>query len=85
MPPRRWRPRGHIRTLPPGSFQAIVYVGTDPLTGKKRYLRETTKTYDAAEIALTRPRGQVDEDRHPKSAITVVQAIVSPALSMGPL
>lgn len=74
MPPRRRRPRGHIRTLPSGSFQAIVYAA-DPLTGKERYLRETTKTYDAAEIALTRLQGQVDEDRHPKSAITLGQAI----------
>lgn len=75
MPPRRRRPRGHIRTLPSGSFQAIVYVGTDPLTGKERYLRETAKTYDAAALALTKLQGQVDEDRHPKSAITVGQAI----------
>ncbi|MGH3754045.1 MAG: tyrosine-type recombinase/integrase [Pseudonocardiaceae bacterium] len=76
MPPRQRRQRGHIRTLPSGSFQAIVYAGTDPLTGKERYLRETAKTYDCAEVALTRLQGQVDEDRHPKSAITLGQAIV---------
>ena len=74
MPSRR-RQRGHIRTLPSGSFQAIVYAGTDPLTGKERYLRETATTYDGAEQALTRLQGQVDEDRHPKTAITVRQAI----------
>jgi integrase len=74
MPSRR-RQRGHIRTLPSGSFQAIVYAGTDPLTGKERYLRETAATYPGAEKALTRLQGQVDEDRHPKSAITVRQAI----------
>jgi integrase len=74
MPSRR-RQRGHIRTLPSGSFQAIVYVGTDPLTGKERYLRETAATYPGAEKALTRLQRQVDEDRHPKSAITVRQAI----------
>ena len=74
MPSRR-RQRGHIRSLPSGSFQAIVYSGTDPLTGKERYLRETAATYGAAEQALTRLQGQVDEDRHPKTAITVRQAI----------
>ena len=41
------RPRGHIRELPSGSFQVIVYAGTDPLTKKSRYLRETLKTYTA--------------------------------------
>lgn len=75
MPPRRRRPRGHIRELPSGSFQAIVYAGTDPLTGKERYLRETAATYGDAEVTLTRLQGQVDEDRHPKSAITLSRAI----------
>ncbi len=28
-----------------------MYAGTDPLTGRPRYLRETAKTYDEAEIA----------------------------------
>ena len=54
MPAKRRRPRGHIRELPSGSFQVIVYAGTDPLTKKSRYLRETLKTYGAAEVALTR-------------------------------
>ncbi len=66
--------RAH-QDLPSGSFQAIVYAGTDPLTGKERYLRETATTYDGAEQTLTRLQGQVDEDRHPKTAITVRQAI----------
>ena len=37
--PKRHRPRGHIRELPSGSFQVIVYAGTDPLTKKPRYIR----------------------------------------------
>ena len=74
MPARR-RPRGHIRELPSGSFQAIVYAGVDPLTGKERYLRETSRTYDQAEVSLTRLQAQVDEDRHPKSGITIGQAV----------
>ena len=50
MPGKKRRPRGHIRELPSGSFQAIVYAGADPLTRKPRYLRETAKTYAAAEV-----------------------------------
>src|SRR5262245_25293381 len=72
---KRRRQRGHIRELPSGSFQVIVYAGTDPLTKKPRYLRETLKTYGAAEVALTRLQGQVDQNRHPKTDITLGQAI----------
>lgn len=75
MPPRRRRPRGHIEDLPSGRFRAVVYAGIDPLTGKQRYLKETADTYDAAELALTKLQSRVDENRHPKSAITVGQAI----------
>jgi integrase len=77
MPPRpRHRPRGYIEELPSGSFRAVVYAGSDPLTGRERRLRETAKTYGAAEVALTRLQGQVDEDRHPKADITVGRAIL---------
>jgi integrase len=38
-------------------------------------LRETAKEYAAAATALTRLQSQVDENRHPKSDITVDQAI----------
>jgi len=69
------RPRGHIRELRSGSFQAIVCAGIDPLTHKERYLRETAKTYAAAEIALTKLQSQVDEERHPKTNIKVGKAI----------
>jgi integrase len=72
--PKR-RPRGHIRELPSGSFQAIVYAGIDPLTRRPRYLRETAKTYSAAAELLTRLLGQVDQNRHPKSDITIDRAI----------
>jgi len=45
------------------------------LTGKPRYLRETRKTTDAAPSAMTRMRHQVDEDKQPKSSITVRRAM----------
>jgi len=75
MPPRKRRQRGHIEQLPSGSWRAIVYAGVDPLTGKARQLKETARSPEAAEQALTRLQRQVDEDLHPKSAITVRQAI----------
>lgn len=75
MPPRPRRPRGHIEELPSGRFRATVYAGTDPLTGRQRYVKETTDTYGDAELALTKLQSRVDENRHPKTAITVGQAI----------
>jgi integrase len=75
VPPRKRRPRGYIEELPSGSFRAVVFAGTDPLTKKHRYLRETAKTYAAAKVALTRLQGQVDDEMHPKTNITVSQAI----------
>jgi len=75
MPPRSRHARGHIETLPSGSFRAVVYSGADPLTNKPRYIRETHKTHAAAQVALTRLQGQVDEERHPRTDITVRQAV----------
>jgi hypothetical protein len=53
----------------------VVFAGTDPLTGRPRYLREAATSYDAVEVALTKPQRQVDEDQHPKTKITVRQAV----------
>ena len=53
-------PRAHPRA-PVRELQAIVYAGKDPLTDLERYERETAKTYQAAEIALTRLQARVDE------------------------
>jgi integrase len=75
VPPRKRRTRGHIEELPSGSFRAIVYAGTDPLTGRVRQLKETAKTYAEAEMHLTRLQRQVDEETHPKTSLTVGQAV----------
>jgi integrase len=61
--------------LPSGSFRVTVSAGTDPLTGRRRQLRETVGIYAEAEKALTRLQSQVDDDQHPKSEITVRRAI----------
>jgi Histidine kinase-, DNA gyrase B-, and HSP90-like ATPase len=71
----RRRRRGYIEQLPSGSWRAVVFAGSDPLTGRPRYVRETATSYDAAEVALTKPQRQVDEDQHPKTKIMVRQAV----------
>ena len=53
----------------------MVEGGTDPVTGKRRQLRESAATYADAKRLLTKLQRQVDEDQQPKSAITVRQAI----------
>ena len=73
--PRRSRPRGHTETLPSGHFRAVVDAGIDVLTGQEHRLRETCDTWDQAEVALTRIQGQVDANKHPKSAITIAEAV----------
>ena len=75
MAARNRRGRGYIETLPSGSYRAVVPSGMDPLTGRRRNLRETTATSAEAEVALTKLQRQVDENKHPKSAITVAEAI----------
>ena len=79
MAGRRSRPRGHIETLSSGNFRAKVYAGIDPLTRKRRYLVEAAASEGAATIALTKLQCQVDEDRRPKTAITVRHAITTVA------
>lgn len=53
----------------------MIYTGVDPLTGSAHRMREVCDTWDEAQVALTRMQNQVDENRHPKSAITMSQAI----------
>ena len=72
---RKSQGRGHIEARSNGTFRAVVSAGVDPLTGRRRMLKETAHTKQAAEKALTRLLNQVDEERHPRSAITVSQAI----------
>ena len=75
MPPRKRRQRGYIEQLPSDSWRAVAFIGTDPLTRIPQYTRETVKTYDEAEKALTRLLKKVDEEQAPKSSITVAKAI----------
>jgi integrase len=73
--PRRRDHRGYIEQLRSGSYRAVVPAGTDLLTGRRRPLRETCKTLDEAKAALTKLQRQVDEQQHPKSSVTLGEAI----------
>jgi integrase len=75
VPPRTRRRRGHIESLPSGHFRAIVFTGIDPLTRRRRYVKATCKTRSAAEQELTRLQREVDENKHPKAAITLAEAV----------
>lgn len=74
MAARKQRVRGNIEERGDG-FRVRVYAGTDPITGKPHYLRETHSSYDEAEKARTRLQNQVDERRHPRSNVTVTQVV----------
>jgi len=76
---RRSRQRGQIQELPSGSLRVTVYVGVDPLTKRRHFLREVipagpTAANDA-EKALRRLVVQVDEQRSPRTAATVEQLL----------
>lgn len=75
MPSRPRRPRGHVEARPNGKFRAVVYAGVDPLTHKQRYLKKTADTETQAYVELTKLQNQVDEQRHPRSNITVGQVV----------
>jgi len=67
--------RGHIEERSNGTFRASVFAGRDPLTGRKRYLKQTHPTRKLAERALTKMQNEVDEQRHPRTAMTLARAI----------
>ena len=71
---RRAGQRGHIEKHR-GKYRAIVSAGTDPLTGKRRFLKKTCDTEKQAQVELTRLLNQVDEQRHPRTKILVRQLV----------
>ncbi|WP_328769486.1 hypothetical protein [Streptomyces sp. NBC_00286] len=64
------RQRGSIRPHGDG-FQVRVYAGHDPLTKKEIRLTEQAETWPEAEKIRTRLLNQVDEQRHPKTQVTM--------------
>ncbi|UGY92572.1 hypothetical protein [Streptomyces gobiensis] len=64
------RQRGNIRQRN-GVYEVRIYAGLDPLTKKRIYLSESAHDIKSAEKARTRLLAQADEQRHPKTKITV--------------
>ena len=68
-------PRGSIDELPSGVLRVRVYAGTDPVTGRRRNLVKLIppgpKAAKQAEAARTRLLNEVDEQRHPRTTVTV--------------
>lgn len=52
-----------------------MYAGVDPLTHKPRYLKKSATTEPQAYVELTKLQNQVDEQRHPRSNVTVGQVV----------
>lgn len=73
------RQRGRIEERG-GSLRVVVYAGTDPVTGKRVYLRDNVKgtdkaAYKRAEKAMTRLLAQVDAQRSPTSSVSMAYAV----------
>jgi integrase/DNA-binding transcriptional regulator YhcF (GntR family) len=68
-----------VETLPSGAVRVRVYSGIDPVTKRKRYLREVVppgpQQKTEAKKALTRLQRQVDEKLQPKTDATVTQLV----------
>ena len=78
MPVPKRRSRGHIEIREDrvrAGFRAVVFAGTDSLTGTPRHLRMSADTYGQAEVELTKLLDQADEKRHSRSAVSVGQVI----------
>jgi integrase len=73
------RQRGSIQELPSGALRVSVYAGTDPLTGRRHYLRETIPAGPSAQAeadkAMRRLATEVDERHNPRTSATVNQLL----------
>ncbi|HEX6402428.1 MAG TPA: tyrosine-type recombinase/integrase [Pseudonocardiaceae bacterium] len=76
---RNRRQRGGIEELPSGGLRVYVYAGTDPLTGRRHYLRESIPAGPHAQAeadkAMRRLATEVDERRNPRTSATVDQLL----------
>jgi hypothetical protein len=61
---------GHVEVLKSG-LRSVVYVGKDPITGRKSYLTETHPTRHLAVQAKERLVAQVEADRIPDQSATL--------------
>jgi integrase len=68
-------PSGHIEKLPSGSYRVHVFVGRDPITRKRVYLRETARDATQAQIVLGRLLERAQAGKGPESGATVNQLL----------
>src|SRR5215211_3292519 len=78
-PPGRGRSRGNIETLASGALRVRVYAGTDVLTGRELYLKQTVpagpRARQRAERVLDELVRQVAEGRQPRTNASVRQLL----------
>ncbi|HYZ52959.1 MAG TPA: tyrosine-type recombinase/integrase [Streptosporangiaceae bacterium] len=67
--------KGYIEPLPSGSFRVGVYLGRDPITGRRTYLRSTAKTEQQAQVELGKLIEKASNGRPPSSDATVTQLL----------
>ena len=74
---RRRRARGGVETLPSGALRVRVYAGTDPVSGRRHYLKEVVPAGPDAERRADAVRvkflTEVNERRNPRTSATVNQ------------
>ena len=74
--PSKARAEGMIRRRG-NSFQAILFAGTDPVTGRQLYLRGSSTDEAEAKKILRQFKAQVAEQRHAKTRASLRSAIGS--------
>jgi integrase len=67
--------KGHIESLPSGSYRVHVYLGIDPVTGRRRYLRRTVSTEARAARALADLLAAAEAGRAPDDTATLGLAL----------
>jgi integrase len=76
---RTRRQRDSIEELPGGALRVSVYAGTDPLTRRRHYLKESisagSSAHAEAQNAMRRLATEVDERRNPRTNATVDQLL----------
>jgi hypothetical protein len=73
---KRSKRRGHIEERSNGTFRAKVSAGTNPHTGRRIVLNsDPVGTWEEAEVELTRLLSHVDEQKHARTNLTVLELI----------
>lgn len=75
MATKEARRPGYIEARTNGTFRAVVFAGTDALTGRDRYIKRTAPSRREAQKLLAKLQNEVDERRHPQTSLTLTQAV----------